>query len=414
MASMSTPKRSGPRKARKADEKQRLSAHVARRAGLNFEKAGKADFKARLGEYARQHGSVVTEDNSLRKDHFDGWEDLEDYVMYRGKTVTVSFTERQMPRRSVPKPPRRTPPITKPASVPMSQLVRPGWYSGSPVRQIVWHPIHPEIDPAVPKFRRQRRGVGKCTGNKLEMTQRAYLGAYYVVESARREVAAMRRSEDARILWHASTLYPEASLSFWFGEDYPGRQINRMLTKIEALLQDWSLAFCAGFRNMLPVFIRCKSYNNTGDATTYARHIAKNTIELLPRFFDQSPRKRLITLLHEMGHHASASLKPRDERHDLCDGGWNPANNMCYRERDHVDLEDKLFTGGNPRNLAEVANGNTNARKAALNNIDNYVCYMWNRERDHGMNLLGLGATGAKPSRDQSKPSRGSRSKPPS
>lgn len=190
------------------------------------------------------------------------------------------------------------------------------------------------------------------------------------------------------LLWHASDKHEEASLAYWFGADYSPSRTNQVLTKIESVLTEWSLAHCAGFRGLLPVWIRCKSRDN--DSATPARHLVANTIELFPRYFRMSQRKRWVTMLHEMGHRSTGLLTPRDERHDLCAGGWNRKENMCYRNHNDVDDQtDKRFVGGNPRNLAIAAQGgNKDARKTALNNIDNYVCYMWNRHRDHKDNIL--------------------------
>ena len=72
-----------------------------------------------------------------------------------------------------------------------------------------------------------------------------------------------------------------------------------MLHKIDDMLTEWSMAFSGGFRDILPVFIRCKSKNGVGGGP--ARHIVKNTIELFPRYFDMPPAKQSITMLHEMG-----------------------------------------------------------------------------------------------------------------
>ena len=320
----------------------------------------------------------------------------------RQKAEARKASQRTSPR-SRPKPARRSN-TSKPPSSTFSDLVQPGVYTGADPWQLIRsRPVGPEIDPNTPKFRRQRVGVGKCTGNKLKAVKRAYLNAYCLVEGARREVQAISRSPDARVLWHASVRYEQATLAHWFGADYSAAQMNRMLVKIEAILTEWSLAFCAGFRGMLPVWIRCKSVNAPGK-TTVARHLVKNTIEIMPIYFNRSRQQQTVTLLHEMGHRSTALLKPRDERHALCSGGWNAKNNMCYRDRDDVDDpgEHRLFLEGNPFALARAAeSGNTGARKTALNNIDNYVCYMWNRQRDHGLNQMYLLEPGAKPARTQ-------------
>ncbi|MEP2103385.1 MAG: hypothetical protein ABJP02_18320 [Parasphingorhabdus sp.] len=306
------------------------------------------------------------------------------------------------PRRAAPSAPKarsgQPPKASKSASKPsISSLMTPGIYNDNPWRHVGLKSFPREIDPTVTKFRRQKRGVGKCTGNKLKSVMSAYSNAYYLAESARQEVLAIRQSLDAELLWHASYKYEEASLAHWFGADYSPRQINRMLTKIEAILTEWSLAFCGGFRGLLPVWIRCKSKNGVGGGP--ARHLVANTIELFPRYFEMSQYRRWITMLHEMGHRSTALLTPRDERHDLCEGGWNRANNMCYRNPGDVDepKTNNLFLGDNPRELAIAAtDGNLSARKTALNNIDNYVCYMWNRHRDHKVNMLYILPPGTK------------------
>lgn len=266
----------------------------------------------------------------------------------------------------------------------MSQLVQPGVSLGPPKRFIVTRHITPEIDKSEAKFRRQRVGSGKCTGGKLTDVRRAFGSAYYLLEAAKEEVRAIKRNPtDARVLWHASMENEKSALSYWFGEDYSQQETMRLLQKIDEILSAWSLAFCAGFRDLLPVFIRCKSKNGVGDGP--ARHLVKNTIELFPRYFDMPRAKQTITMLHEMGHRCKSLLTPRDERHDLCSGGWNGEKNMCYR--DHRDVSDNkdLFKGGsNPRILAEAAtSGNGSAKKTLINNIDNYVCYIWNRYAEH-------------------------------
>jgi hypothetical protein len=70
---------------------------------------------------------------------------------------------------------------------------------------------------------------------------------------------------------------------------------------------------------------------------------------------------------------------------------------------------DDLFSGGNPRILAEAATrGNGSARTTLINNIDNYLCYMWNRYADRGERTMYLLTEGAK----QAKPASSGHSKP--
>lgn len=306
---------------------------------------------------------------------------------------------------SASKPPIQGSRTKAPSKPRLSALVEPGIYHGPPQRIVGWKHIPREVDVTRAQFRRQRVGVGKCTGEKLKDVNRAFSNAYFLAETARQEVAAIRRSPDAQILWHASLNLPEGSLAYWFGADYDPRQTGRMLLKIETILNEWSLAFCGGFRGLLPVWIRCKSKNGAGDGP--ARHLVANMIELFPRYFDMSRDRQIVTMLHEMGHRSTNIITPRDERHDICAGGWNREENMCYRIPNQPDQTARggIFHGGNPQALALAAeNGNVSARKTALNNIDNYVCYMWNRYKDRKGRMMQVGSPNAKPSSNNSKP----------
>lgn len=50
---------------------------------------------------------------------------------------------------------------------------------------------------------------------------------------------------------------------------------------------------------------------------------------------------------------------------------------------------DQILASGRPRSLAVGANERVEgARAAALNNIDNYLSYMWNRMADHDFDML--------------------------
>ena len=140
-----------------------------------------------------------------------------------------------------------------------------------------------------------------------------------------------------------------------------------------------------------------------------ARHIARNTIELMPDYFDLTPAEQAVSLLHEMGHWAIGMTAPRDERDDLCSGGWNREENMCYRDVAAITDMDSRFRSGNPRTLAIAADrGSGHALGVALNNIDNYVCWMWNRFNDHQTAVMRLLPPGAKPlPRDEGKPKPG-------
>jgi len=390
----------------------------------------RTEFKARLkARRARGDGP----DEALDPEVFDDWEDAADLLKHyrsaeiqtlsRASLAGTRARARPRPRttvktsgktsafakaRKVParKKATRTAPRKKTptrAALTLSQSVRPGVSLGPPRRFIGYRFITPEVDVRQAKFRRQRVGIGKCTGDKLKDVKRAFANSYMMLECAKIEVRKIRQNPtDARILWHASKEFEEASLSYWFGENYSQRETMTMLHKIDDILTEWSMAYCGGFRDILPVFIRCKSKNGVGGGP--ARHLVKNTIELFPRYFNMTRQRQTVTMLHEMGHRCKSLLKPRDERHDLCSGGWNSKENMCYRTVSEIqDDWNDIFTSGNPRILARAAtDGNGSAKKTLLNNIDNYVCFMWNRCVDHGEQTLRLLSEGAKQARPKS------------
>jgi hypothetical protein len=402
----------------------------------------RAEFEARL-RAGRIEGRLP--DDALDPGIYDDWDDAEDLMRHyvsaaveplghrdiagerrrakarkkttvRTNSAAAHDAARQPRTRKAESniPVVRRVPTTRAAGTPtraaptFAQLFRPGISLGPPLRYIGVRFITPEIDISEARFRRQRAGIGKCTGGKLTAVRRAYAFAYVMLESAKEEVRAIKRSgTDARVLWHAYMEADEARLSHWFGENYSQQEVMTLLHKIDDMLSEWSMAFCGGFRDILPVFIRCKSKNGVGDGP--ARHIVKNTIELFPRYFDMPPARQAITMLHEMGHRCKSLLKPRDESHDLCSGGWKRSGDMCYRDTSEVNGWDDLFSGGNPRILAEAATrGNGSARTTLLNNIDNYLCYMWNRYADHGERTMYLLTEGAK----QAKPASSGHSKP--
>jgi len=414
-------------------EKSRTRAPAPKTKALS-----RAEFKARL-KARRVKGEGP--EQALDPDLFDDWEDAADFMKHyktahvqvlthtslagtrkrakpraRSSIKTTGKTRSLEKARRVPvrkKTSRTAPRQGKPAraSSTLAQSVRPGVSLGPPKRFIGHRFITPEVDITRSKFRRQRRGIGKCTGGKLKDVMRAFGSSYMMLECAKIEVRKMKSNPtDARILWHASHEFEEASLSNWFGENYTQGETMTMLHKIDDMLTEWSMAYCGGFRGILPIFIRCKSKNGVGGGP--ARHLVKNTIELFPRYFDMTRQRQTVTMLHEMGHRCKSLLKPRDERHHLCSGGWNSKENMCYRENSEIQGDwDDIFRSGNPRTLARAAtDGNGSAKKTLLNNIENYVCYMWNRYVDHGERTLRLLSEGAKQARP--KPSGKPKAKP--
>jgi hypothetical protein len=365
-----------------------------------------AQFRKRVKDLRQRYPAMT---DPVKKGQFESWEEVVDlFQNFDGGLVENGSSAKLAQRR---KRPHRAIPVRKAvtsnraptrsnATSSFSDLVKPGIYEGPPWRLIIPRFKSDEIDYRNAKFRRQKRGVGKCTGSKLKQVSSSFAFGYVLCESARRELRNIQQNpEDARILWHASAEHSQASLAFWFGADPSNAQMSRMLHKIEDMLAEWAMAFCAGFRNILPVYIRCKS-RNSGRETNMARHVVKNTIELMPRYFDTSQARQDTTLLHEMGHRCKSLLKPRDERHSLCFGGWNSDENMCYRDTDRIRTHNSLYRAGNPRALAMAATaGDASARKALLNNIDNYVCYMWNRYVDHGERVLDVMPPQTKPSK---------------
>jgi hypothetical protein len=329
------------------------------------------------------------------------------------------------PVRSVDDPTRTTSGVSRPrarasgaaprpqvrsTSAPASAAVEPGVSHGPPIRFIGWRLPHPELDPSDAQFRRQRIGVGKLTGSELDQVRRAYGRAFLVCGSAWHELRSLQEnSEDMAVLWNGSIDFANASLGFWFGESVSEDDALRTtVSKIREVVDAWLSGFRCGFRDMLPVFIRRKAIEPVfGDPP--ARHIARNTIELMPDYFDLTPAQQAVSLLHEMGHWAIGVTAPRDERDDLCSGGWNREENMCYRDVAAITDLDSRFRSGNPRTLAIAADrGSGHALGVALNNIDNYVCWMWNRFNDHQTAVMRLLPPGAKPlPRDGGKPKPG-------
>ncbi len=374
------------------------------------------EFKKRL---KKLRANAPTLSDKIKLEDFESWEDIVELFKAYETAPEESLSRKDIRVAARANPPqqvsksssrRKNPtPISKPAKLSKpskparatAETVEPGISHGPPQRFISTRLIVPEPELSDCKFRRQRRGIGKCTGEKLKRVKSAFGNAYIMVEAAKLEVRLIQKRPDlAQVFWHGSVKFEEASLSYWFGEDYSDRKLANTLHEIEQILSEWSSAFRSGFRDVLPVFIRCKSKGPvSGNAP--ARHLVKNTIELMPRYFEMERAKQVITMMHEMGHRSTSLLRPRDERHTgICVGGWNKKKNMCYRDTSEVKKFRRLFKGGNPRLLAQAATrGDSSARKTALNNIDNYVCYIWNRYIDHSEYSLRLLAPDAKPAK---------------
>ncbi len=312
--------------------------------------------------------------------------------------------------RPQPRPPSKGGAITTRPPVTVRRTGRP-----TPSEHVVLR--HPpwEVDPSAARFRTQRRAAGSCTGRNFERARDAFFHAFELCSTARHELRWLEARRDRQAgLWNAFHGRREASLGFWFGETVPTRgNLSYTIRRISTVLAAWNRAFEVGFRGNRPVFLRCKVAEPLA-GNPAARHVARNTIELMPRFFRQAiGERRSITMLHEMGHWCIGATKPRDERNSLCSGGWNRNENMCYRQGGAIDGPDDVFTGGNPRALALAYDGgNAKAKTVALNNIDNYVSYMWNRFVDRGHSVLDIMESASPPKPAKPASTTGPRSKP--
>lgn len=238
------------------------------------------------------------------------------------------------------------------------------------------------------KYRRKTKGPGKCTGTTNDKVLVAFRWAYKMCRSAELELNYIANHPNLlhrRTLWGAEVNHGfNASWAYWFGTPSTFIDLDTRILVVHDYIKSWSRAFRTGFykTNKHPVYIRCKSKECIGDGTK-ARHLVRNTIELCNgTYFGLEPEQRAITMLHEMGHFSSGNITtPRDERNNtFCEGGWNISKNMCYRDR--FSSNSKIFKGGNPKVLADASFGSMDAFYTMVNNIDNYVCLMWNRWQD--------------------------------
>ncbi|WP_109471948.1 hypothetical protein [Ornithinimicrobium cavernae] len=273
--------------------------------------------------------------------------------------------------------------------------------TGKPLPQTLefWHrSYHPALDGRDAQFRRQRVGAGKLTGTELSVVTDAYVWAYFMAGSARNELRSWGETpQDIPALWNGSIGHPAASLGHWFGERVSDRSdMRRIMDRIQDVLEAWTSAFSSGFRTGFPVFIRRKERDPVFGSPP-ARHVARNTVELTPDYFELGPAAQAAVLLHEMGHWAIGMTNPRDERSDLCEGGWNRPENMCYHTgKNTLRSEDEMLRESNPRVLAEAFDaGSESAGKTARNNIDNYVAFMWNRFIDRTDSVLYVPTAGS-------------------
>lgn len=300
-----------------------------------------------------------------------------------------------------------------------------GFTTGPLADTVIPTPTDWKVDHSESRFR--INPITGCTKSRLTKLKAAWVVAYDAVRSAEREVAYIANyfnSGTQRLLWDASGgNHEQCSLAFWFGKSSEPDFADR-LHHVNRVIRRWSRAFREGFykSNKKPVLIKCKTLNCAFGA---ARHVVRNYIELCGQWSkDKDPSKRAIRLMHEMGHFADGdAYHPRDEKYkDLC---FSSNTSRCYRGVQsqalrHKDIDKALSwrkavlksdseagesTGllfnfvantkkgeasagarNNPRVLIREyerpdisASDKAEVQETFLNNIDNYVCYMWNR-----------------------------------
>jgi len=227
--------------------------------------------------------------------------------------------------------------------------------------------------------------------------------AYQVIRSAEKELDywAEQPESHRKTMWRGYIKHPQASLAHWFGTTNAPKFSDRWAV-LHHTIRKWSFRFRRGYTPFgIPVKFRCYKHRSR---TYAAYHIEPNVVHLYKLFFDKSPIQQSLTLLHEMGHmsrrdHVPWLLPspvlgpaiglgavlaggPRDRRNAVCTGY---SENKCYRNILHHSEENQLQLGDNPRALvAKFEEGSKEGYRDMLDNIDNYVCYMWNRWVDRG------------------------------
>jgi hypothetical protein len=263
------------------------------------------------------------------------------------------------------------------------------------------------IDTEPAKFRYTDWGLGRCTGSRYDTVYTAFKAAYRRLRAAERDMEYLLQQpiSDQKELWHGSAhwpaSHPELSLAFWFGAANQ-MSFEHRRDMVYDVIRQWSKAFRHGYRwYHKPIFIFCRKKGWLPKGV-YARHFPRDILDLGSGWFESNQNDQIQYLLHEMGHYSGGSLLyPRDERNPLCTGSWGEGDgDICYGTT-HLPVavppgfSHPLFDHGNPRNLVEAfedGNGSYSYRfevmQDFLNNIDNYVCYMWNRWADRGSCIL--------------------------
>lgn len=255
------------------------------------------------------------------------------------------------------------------------------------------------------EFRRCKSGGCRCQsgtpGSDLTQISNAFKLAYQVIRSAEKELDYWNDQPKAYkgTMWQGYIEKASGSLAHWFGRTDAGRFEERWVA-VYHTIRDWSFRFRNGYIPGFPVKLKCYKHK---DPSYSASHVEPNVINLYKQFFDKSPNQKAITLLHEMGHMSRGDLfpwllpaplpgagvglglvlvgGPRDRRNDVC----VHEKEKCYRTIGSTLPNNNELKGPNPRALvAEFEGGSKEGYRDMLDNIDNYVCYMWNRWVDRG------------------------------
>jgi hypothetical protein len=274
--------------------------------------------------------------------------------------------------------------------------------------------LHPMYDDH--HLRRSHLGVGSCSDAEFDIIRIAYRIAAQVVRAADEELRFWFEEQptninEARAFWDFSVSgRDECSLSHWFGaSDAP--RFGERFGNVYSTIKSWSYRFRHGFYGPgthRPVYFRCRQDRQPD---YLAVHASLNVITLYGPWFDlNTPWERAVVIIHEMGHLSRSGLQwvipgligmgvgtgvmlthgPRDRRNVVCEGY---SENKCYGFADNDDFanpfnpfqSDSILVGPNPRALAVEFNaGGSEARRDMMDNIDIYVCYMWNRWVDRG------------------------------
>jgi hypothetical protein len=247
----------------------------------------------------------------------------------------------------------------------------------------------------------------------MAQVDNAFNLAYQVCRSAELELAHWAQQPEAhrRNMWRAMVTQPTSTLEYWFGGANE-RNFNERFDTVVSTVAWWSYRFRHGFYTIpLPVYLHCKPNYNFSD--WICRHSAVNTITLYRNWFNYNgmpfgANSQAGDLLHEMGHLSQLNkgwlaseafpvggllgiglavalagiVGPTDRRNSVCPG-------KCYSE---TPMTGPLYVGTRPRALVTAFEGGSDsAYRDMIHNIDNYVCYMWNRYQDRGRCFIRVG-----------------------